>query len=146
MDVGVPRGFLEHTLRTTGRNQWYCSPYQWFRMDMWPSSDKGEMKGILQSLWEHFLKDKSGPTERQSYATSAGQCHIFCICLGFAKMQQHGQHQARTSSDLPSLRSFVKLILLKEGKPGGKFGGHPSRLFSKCLYMKVNINFCSPRT
>lgn len=39
------------------------------------------MKGTLQSLWKSFLKGKNGPPGRQSYAASAGQCHVFVSVL-----------------------------------------------------------------
>lgn len=80
----VPKGSLEHTLRTTGLNWGDCSLYQWFRMDTWPNSDKREMKGILQSIWKSFFRDKKGSRRKTELGCFCGSVSWFCVCLGSA--------------------------------------------------------------
>ena len=86
-------------------------------MDMWPSSDKGEVKGILQSFSKSFFKDKKLPkkTELRCFCWLMS---CLCVCLGFSRGGGWGcqhRHDARTNLQLPWLtREHVKLTVLKE--------------------------------
>ena len=71
---------------------WTCDP------------DKREMKGILQSIWESFLKDKKGPIGRQSCAGSMGHCHDLGFVLALLQELPEGDRADITEPQLTTFK------------------------------------------